>query len=58
MRKKVIVTFLIMGPCVSIFMFVLHALFSKYTMHPLALIMCLAPTIIASFLLVLKDEDY
>lgn len=58
MKKNVVITFLVMGPCISAFMFLLHALFSKYEMHPLALIMCLAPTIVASSLLLLNDEDF
>lgn len=58
MKKNVVTTFLVMGPGTSVFMFALHALFSKYSMHPLAFIMCSAPTVLAAPLLALDDEDF
>lgn len=58
MKRNVIKTFLVMGPCVSGFMFFVHAIFSNYGMNPLSFILCSAPTIVASSLLVLNDEDY
>lgn len=58
MKKNVVKTFLVMGPCVSGFMFFVHTVFSNYEMNPLSFILCSAPTIIACPLLVLDDEDY
>ena len=50
--------FAVFGVGGTVFMFIMHALFSDYGMNPLAFIACICPLIIALPILVFEDSDY
>ena len=58
MGKISFTIFLVFGVGGTAIMFMLHALFSKYGMNPLAFIMCVVPLIITLPILVFDDDDY